>query len=268
MTIIYLAIAGTGVLFIFLDFTEIGVINYRNTQSNRQFQNKFTCTLTSDYLKLHCVNGRDICTMYGNYTESISILRSDINSNYDSMQILIYFISKCIACSVAYILLTLLWILWPDAEDTHCGLKMKHKCVILCCLSMIASMIAILFGIISLNESQKCSHGLEQFVESKVTAFKPEYEWMNDTIDTKQHSTAIMIFMIITCVISCLCTFLCLQCSIKSSNKHQRALTDFGEGIIKSYRKSLIYTQYGSAEPADYTLNEHEEGIFYSNRKS
>merc|ERR1712087_368643 len=98
---------------------------------------------------------------------------------------------KCIACFAAYILLTFLWILWPDAEERHCGLKMKHKCLFLCCLSMIASMIAILFGILSMNATSKCSQGLQAWIDAEIPSFNQEYAWSDDDDGQmeKEHSS-------------------------------------------------------------------------------
>eukprot|EP01084_Bolivina_argentea_P043270 79728_1 len=261
-----------GLTFLIIDTMLIGTLKYEYNCSNNP--NTFNCSMSNGFtiehkcLSIHCaVKGKDesccidICEELGYYQDDISLDISTINPSYDPLYETIYYVCICIGCIVPYMLLYILWILCGDVNEKCCFTTTKDKCLILCFLSMIASIIGVVFGLIAITGVDNGSNGLYEYIQLQIgnEQWNKHYTWINDSPEV--HLGATFIFMIINIVITSVFTLYFCQNCIRSNKgrkyqgkKPQKSLLAEGK-----FAKSAT-TKYATASSVHYSINSHNEG--------
>ena len=280
--ILWVFACAIGITFVSLDAIESGTINYTysTSYSSYQMSNNFNCghnkiLLSCDYNAYYY--NYDICwNMYSaTYEgENLIINRIDVDPTFNESYANLYFLCVCIGCFIPYIIITLIWTCSPSINSKLCLIKQKHKCFILCWLSMIASILAVITGI-NLYNNDNCTNGLQDYIESQVgpSQWNSYYEW-----DGKPTSTygPTLIFMMINCGITFLFAIWTCQCILcpkygcvngggglgkgKKGYGKMRGYTDLDEGKEESVGRNV--KRYGSAKAAKMSVDANQvEGI-------
>eukprot|EP01084_Bolivina_argentea_P032195 59551_1 len=244
----YCAIAVTGLSFIFVDSTQNGIINYHDTTSfYHEKSNRISCG--HQIIELYCAHDTSLCWTSNNVEY---IHRKDVAPSYDESDAQIYYICSCIGCIIPYMLLSLLWVCTADVNRTACGIKTKHICSVFCSLSLIASLMAVVFGVSLTN----CSNGLSEYILEKIDN--------SDNITIKEidmYYGETLVFMMITSGITLFFTGWCIQCSIRGNKMTTSSSSRQWTMIFEGKKDDTLGTHYGSANTELHSLNVMDEGL-------
>ena len=209
--------ASLGIAFLAVDSLETGQLDYTYSSqwdNHRSMSNKFVCGYNT--ITIHCSDdySYDFCWGISSYTMGYDndyvITRTDVNPSFEQQYANIWFISLCIASCLSYIVTTCIWALAPSSNKKLCGIRQKHKCFILCLLSMIASILGAVLGA-HLSDDQSCADGLEDYLVTQIQTWDDRYSW--DGPPTTKYGITLY-FLMANCGVTFLFVIWSCQCII------------------------------------------------------
>ena len=267
LAIIWMISASIGITFLSLNSLQTGRLYYSYTaefySTPSHMTNKFTCGYST--IVLDCSNyGNfdDICWQlqgYSPYANSDLIFkRNKVDPSYDQQYANIWFICASIACIIPYIVTALIFLISPSINKKSCGLAQKHKCLILCFLSMIASIFAVILGI-NLYDDHNCTDGLEDYIAAQIgSQWDDNYKW--DKEATTNYGVTLY-FMMVNCGVTFIFVSWCCQCIVcptkyqkdPMESNRMREYKALNEG--KEEDVAMSVDRYGSAKAAKASVN-------------